>query len=274
MRQSQTEAPRSTERLLDIMNALSKASTHGLRFVDIMDATGLGKGTAHRLVTGLSEQGLIDQEEDTGRYFIGMRVLAWASAARNRFSLSRLAEPTISKIATATGDTIYLIGRSGNHAVCIDAREGSFPIKVLTLSIGDRRPLGIGAGSLAMLACLPDEEVEQVLAQQARERAGYAIAEPKLREMLSLTRQNGYAYNDIHVFRDMENVTGMAAVAVAVRRPDGMPVASVHLTTITSRLDEPRRARIVALIKAECEMLQSSLEPVLETQFPITAAGS
>jgi len=267
MSDAQTDPPRSTERLLIILNALAKASTHGLRLVDIMDATGLGKGTAHRLVTGLTEQGLIDFEEESGRFFIGMRVLAWASAARNRFSLARLAEPSLSKIARLTGDTIYLVGRSGDHAVCVDSREGNFPIKVLTFAIGDRRPLGIGAGGLSMLACLPDQEVERILAQQAKERSEYAIDEARLREMLATTRANGYAYNDIHVFRNMDNVTGMAAVAIAIRRPDGMPVASIHLTTITSRLQEPRRSEIVTILRNECAALQDSLQPVLETQF-------
>jgi DNA-binding IclR family transcriptional regulator len=272
MAEPQTEPPRSTERLLLIMNALSRASTHGLRLVDIMEATGLGKGTAHRLVNGLTEQGLIDFEQESGRFFIGMRVLAWASSARNRFSLARLAEPSLARIARTTGDTIYLVARSGDHAVCVDSWEGSFPIKVLTFAIGDRRPLGIGAGSLAMLACLPDQEVERVLGQQAKERSEYAIGEPVLREMLSRTRRNGYAYNDIHVFRNMDNVTGMAAVAVAIRRPDGMPVAAIHLTTITSRLQEPRRSEIVIMLTEECKTLQNSLQPVLETQFAPNSA--
>lgn len=262
-----TEPPRSTERLLLIMNALSNASTYGLRLVDIMEATGLGKGTAHRLVSGLADQDLLDFEPESGRYFIGMRVLGWASAARNRFSLVRLAESSLAKIARTTGDTVYLVGRSADHAVCVGSWEGGFPIKVLTLAIGDRRPLGIGAGSLAMLAALPDQEVERILAQQAKERSEYAIEEPRLCDMLASTRKNGYAYSDIHVFRNMDKVTGMAAVAVAIHRPDGMPVAAVHLTTITSRLQEPRRSEVVQILREECRSLQESLQPVLEIQF-------
>ena len=40
---------------------------------------------------------------------------------------------------------------SGADAVCIDRRLGSYPVKTLTVEVGTKRPLGIGAGSLAIL---------------------------------------------------------------------------------------------------------------------------
>jgi hypothetical protein len=45
-----------------------------------------------------------------------------------------------------------LVARTGDEAVCLECIEGSFPIKVLTLRAGDRRPLGIGR---AAPRCLP-----------------------------------------------------------------------------------------------------------------------
>lgn len=259
-----SDSPRSTERLFVIMDALTKASSHGLRLTDIIEATGLGKATAHRLINGLADWGLVDFEPDLGRYFVGMKVLAWAASARNRFSISRMAEPALARIAGKTGDTVYLIGRSGDHAVCLECWEGSFPIKVLTLAVGDRRPLGIGAGSLAILATLPDSEVERIFVQQARDRAEYAFGEKQLRDMIETTRRDGYAFNDIHVFKNMANVTGMAAVAVALKRPDGMPVAALHVTSITSRLSDARQDEIVNLLNTERRQLEESIQPVLE----------
>ena len=72
--------------------------------------------------------------------------MAWATAAKHRFSFVRLAEPALERLAHRTQDTVYLVARVGDEIVCLDAREGSFPIKALTLNVGDRRPLGIGAG--------------------------------------------------------------------------------------------------------------------------------
>src|SRR5690606_39494348 len=58
-------------------------------------------------------------------------------------------------------------------AVCIDRAEGSFPIRVLTQNVGTRRPLGIGSGSLALLAAAPDDEVDNILRRNASRLKDY-----------------------------------------------------------------------------------------------------
>ncbi|NIA72266.1 IclR family transcriptional regulator [Pelagibius litoralis] len=259
-----SEPPRSVERLLTIIEALSNASANGLRLTDVVEATGLGKTTAHRLLNGLADQGLVDCDSETGRYFVGIKILSWASAARNRFSIARLAEPVLIRLARRTQDTVYLIGRVGDESVCLDSREGSFPIKALTLNVGDRRPLGIGAGSLAMLAAMPDDEIERILVQQAEARSSYSFSEAKLREMIEATRRSGYGYNDVHIFEHMKDLTGMAAVAVAIRRSDGTPVAALHVTSVTARLAPPRRENIVAALTQERAQLEEEMQPALD----------
>lgn len=255
---------RNIARILGILDALAKGSTHGLRLTDVVERTQLGKTTTHRLLGGLVDNQLVEQDEDSGRYFIGLKMLAWASAVKNRFGFARLAEPALERISQRTHDTIYLVMRVGDDVVCLDCREGSYPIKVLTLNIGDRRPLGIGAGSLAILSALPDDEVERVLLTQGEARARFPFDEIQLRQMIAATRQNGYAYNNIHLFQGMEEVTGMAGLAVAIKRSDGLPVAALHITTVTARLDPPRRDSVVAILREEAAQLEAQLEPVLD----------
>lgn len=261
---STSDSPRSTERLLLIMDALANSPTRGLRFTDIVDVTGLGKATAHRLVNGLMEQGLVEQDEETSRFFVGLKLLKWAGAASKRFSIARLIEPSVMRIARSFEDTVYLIVRDADHAICVDCFEGTYPIKVLTLRIGDRRPLGIGAGSLAILSSLTDQEVERVLLQQRTERESFAISEDLLRRRLSEARTQGYAYNDVHVFPEMENITGMSAVAVAIRRPDGSPIGAIHVTSITERLAAPRRTSVVKALLDEVESVEKGLAPLID----------
>jgi DNA-binding IclR family transcriptional regulator len=255
---------RNIARTLSVLEALSNGSAEGLRLVDVMRATGLGKTTAHRILGGLAAHGLAEQDGETGRFFVGLKMLSFAVAAKNRFSFVRLVEPALMRVSQRTQDTIYLVARVEDEVVCLDAREGTFPIRVLTLNIGDRRPLGIGAGSLAILAALPDEEVERILAIQAAARAQYPFDEVELREMIATTRHNGYAYNNVHLFKGMEKMTDMAAIALPIRRGDGMPVAALHLTAITSRLEPPRRDNIVAALRQEVVQLEAELTPVLD----------
>lgn len=273
MEQQTDDAPnRNVARILAILDALSHASSQGLRLADVVDATGLGKTTAHRILAGLLAGGLVEQDAETGRFFVGLKMLSWAAAARNRFGIARLAEPVLLRIAQGTRDTVYLVARVGDEAVCLDCREGNFPIKALTLDIGDRRPLGIGAGSLALLAFLPDPEVERIMATGAEARAAYPFGEARLREMIAATRRNGYAYNDVHLFEGMETITEMAGIGVPIRRSDGIPLAALHITAVTSRLAPPRRDGIVATLRRQAAQLETELRPVLDAT-PMTGGG-
>jgi DNA-binding IclR family transcriptional regulator len=265
--------PRNIARIFSVMGALSKASAEGLRLVDLCEATGMGKSTLHRILAGMAAAGLVEQDEESARFFVGLKLLAWANAARERFAFARFAEPALERLARQTQDTVYLVGRTGDEIVCLDCREGSFPIKVLTLNVGDRRPLGIGAGSLAILAALPDEEVERILTTQTAARAGFQINDPQLRKLIAAARREGYAYNNIHVLPGMDKAAGMAGIGIPLRRGDGTPVAALHLTAVTLRLEAPRRESVVASMRQEALQLESQLAPLLNTRRLSAAAG-
>lgn len=260
-----SEANRNVARIMAIVDALA-AAEDGLRLSDVMRAASLNKTTAHRLLAGLVAHGLADHS--AGRYFVGVRLLSLALAAKRRFRLAPLVEPVLINLSRQTQDTLTLIVRQGDEAVCIDCWEGSFPIKVLTLHAGDRRPLGVGAGSLALLAFLPDSEIERILAEHALTRAVFPFDDIQLRSMIAAARRHGYAYNDVHVFKGMETITGMAAVGVPILSSRGTPVAALHLTAITQRLAQPRRDNVVALLRKEADAIQSTYGPVLDAIEP------
>jgi DNA-binding IclR family transcriptional regulator len=262
------DTSRNVTRIMAIVDVLAAAADEGLRLSDVMRATDLNKTTAHRLLAGLAANGLADQDAETGRFFIGVRLVALAQAAKRRFRLASLVEPALVKLARQTQDTVTLLVRSGDEAVCLDCREGAFPIKVLTLHAGDRRPLGVGAGSLALLAFLPDAEVERILGEHAQSRAAFPFDDIQLRQMIAAARRQGYAYNDVHVFKGMETITDMAAVGVPILSSKGTPVAALHLTAITQRLEQPRRDNIVTALRREAEHIETAFGPILDTMEP------
>ena len=255
----------SISRPTAILEALAAASSDGLRMTDVMHATGLGKATVHRLLAGLAAHRLVDQDSESGRFFLGARILSWAVTAGDRFGLARLAEPALARLAQTTLDTIYLTARSGDEAVCLNRREGLHPIKTLTLNVGDRRPLGVSAGGLALLAFLSDSEVERILLLQTETRTQLPFDQITLRKMIATTREAGFAYYDAPVLHGHEVVTGMAAVAVPIRRPDRQPIASLSVAAITARLQPPRQKAIVAQLQSEAQQIEAALEPLLES---------
>jgi DNA-binding IclR family transcriptional regulator len=259
---------RNVSRVMAILDALARASDQGLRLTDVMQKVRLNKTTTHRLLASLTAYGLADQHPETGRYFVGLRLLSLSQAAKRRFTLAPLVEPALARICQQTQDTVYFVVRSGDEAVCIGCHEGSFPIRVLTLYVGDRRPLGINASGLALLASLPDEEMERILAQHGAARAPFPFDDIQLRRMIAATRRHGYAYNDVHLFKGMEKMTDMAAVAMPICCSDGHVGAALYRTGVTQRPAPPRRSSVVALLQREARQIEKKFRPILDDMRP------
>ncbi|MBX3628286.1 MAG: IclR family transcriptional regulator [Rhizobacter sp.] len=221
----------SIQRVVGLLRELASHNRTGLRLVDLVQAAGLEQPTVHRMLKSLVAEGLVMQDAQTKRYFLGQALYEFGLAAGQRFGLRTLCEPVLESLARETGDTVFLTVRSGDEAVCLDRREGASPIKIFTLAVGDRRPLGIGAGSLALLAALPDEDVRRVITTQVPRSATLGESNaPALLERVQTTRALGYVLHDVRHFE------GVRAVGVAVLDATGQPVAALSLSTLAARL--------------------------------------
>jgi DNA-binding IclR family transcriptional regulator len=241
MAPTQSSAGQGIERVSTILRALADRARTGARLTDVALATGLSKSTVHRLIGTLTSEGLVEADSKTGLLYLGYAMCVIGSAAANRYGLVNVGRDTMEALEKLTEDTIYLSVRAGNDAICIDRLVGTFPIKVLTLNVGDRRPLGVGAGSLALLAALSDDEIERVIEQNAAKLAeypGYGVEQ--LREMVARSRADGYAFNEGRI------VSGMFAIGVPVRDPLGAPIAALTIAATTDRMQGERRMALVS----------------------------
>ncbi|MHB1122609.1 MAG: IclR family transcriptional regulator domain-containing protein [Ramlibacter sp.] len=148
-------------------------------------------------------------------------------AAAVRTDLKAICKPALARIADETEDTVFLMILSGDDSVCIERAEGSYPVKTFVVDVGTRRPLGVGAGSLAILSALPIQEAEQVLACNAGRVASYeALTGDRLRQMML------HAGADGHVAMDVVNLHGVRAIAVPVTTASGRAVAALSIAAV------------------------------------------
>ena len=174
-------------------------------------------------------------------------------AANRRFDLTTLAAPSLDRIEAETHNTIYLLRRVGDDALCVARRDGSYPIKSLVMEIGKSYPLGIGGGALAVLASLGEDETKEVL-ERVRGRLGAypKVGLTRIRKLLQDTRENGYAFWPALISEAL-------VVAVPVLDREGKPIGALSCAAIRERLDPKRRLRVVALLKAEAARVQQRL---------------
>lgn len=250
----ETSTVKTIDRAAAILRCLGEGAPAGCRLSDVATCSGLGKATVHRLLTALVEVGFADRCDESKRYRLGYGIYALGGAAR-RFQITELARPALLRLAAETEDTVFLSIRDGDEALCIDRSTGAFPIRTLTLAVGDRRPLGVGAGSLALLAFQPDAEIERVLTSNEASRAAYPGFEAvAMRAMIEQSRKSGHALNDGRI------VSAMAAVAVPVFGPEGRVEAALSIAAIRERMTPTRIVDLVRRLTREAESLGGLLQ--------------
>lgn len=242
---------KSVERITLIIRLLAGAAGDGWRLSDLAREAGLGKATAHRLLNALIETGFAYQSHETRRYHVGHELVRLGGLAA-RHDLTHLARPSLQRLARETGDTVFLSVREGLEAVCLDRQVGDFPIRTLTLDRGDRRPLGVGAGSLALLAFLPEGEIRDAIASNAARLAEFpGFAPEALARLVEETRRRGYSFNDGRI------VSGMCALGAPVLDGRGRVVAAISVAAISDRMKAERVAELAALLTGEAEKLRA-----------------
>ncbi|MEW6255286.1 MAG: IclR family transcriptional regulator [Pseudomonadota bacterium] len=246
---------RSIERAIALLLLVGRAGTAGARLSDIVATSSLPKPTARRVLLALVRSGLLDQDPTTRRYHIGPEAYVLGVLASERFGIHALARDGLARLARESGDSAFLSVPRDDFAVCLHREEGPFPIRTHVLQAGDRHPLGIGAGSLALLAALPDSDVKAILARNAALLAAEfpGCAPDFLLTLVEETRARGYAVNPGLV------VPGSWGIGIAVPGPDGRPAGALSIAAIESRLTEDRRHALAPLLQREAERLSAAL---------------
>ncbi|WP_315755650.1 MULTISPECIES: IclR family transcriptional regulator [unclassified Bradyrhizobium] len=245
----------SIDRAIDLLLLVGRASPQGSRLSELVAQSGLPKPTVRRVLLALVRSGLLDQDESSRLYHLGPESYVIGKLASDRFGIHALALDGLERLSRSTGDTTFLSVRRGTFSVCLHREEGSYPIRTHVLQAGDRHPLGIGAGSLAMLSALGDEEVDAVV----RANAGAVTKQyPKFSSGLLLTlvqqtRKRGYAVNSGLL------MTGSWGIGVPVRDGEGQVVGALSLAAVEQRLDSTRQRALVPSLQVEAKRLEELL---------------
>lgn len=245
----------SVHRAVTILMEIASCNMRGLRVYEIASLMGLERPTAHRIVKGLLSQGMVTQDPDTKAYKLGPLVYELGLAASPHFTLRETCQSTLKRLAEKSCDSVFLVVRSGFDSVCLDRIEGSYPITTRTLDIGSRRPLGVGAGSLAILITLPEDEIERIIEVNSDRFAAFGNLSPqRLRNAIRVSRTAGYAVNNQDV---LDNV---GAIGVALRPRRGSAYIAISIAGIASRFTGARREELARLLVKEVRALEKRIE--------------
>jgi len=238
----------AAQKVCRILKTLS--SPGALRLADIVQGSGVSAPTTLRILDTLIEEGFVERDVVNKRDLLGQQALILGMAMQGRDHIRERARASLVRLAALTGDTVLLSTRHGLESVCVDREFGNYPIRANYLDVGSRRPLGAGAGSLALLAWLPEEEVEAVLPLLAPQLAArYSkLTVSRLREEIQRSRAQGYA-----LLLDVV-VDQMGGIAVPILGADGKPTAALSVAALSQRITSRLDALVQALKQEAAEL--------------------
>ena len=128
----------------------------------------LSRSTVHRYVATLAKLGYLQQDPDSKRYRLGPKVLDLGFSALNSMDLLEISAPHLRQLSDETQRTVNLAILDGVDVVyverCRAARPGQQEID-LNLHVGARLPAYCTAMGKAILAFLPEDQLEEIIAR-------------------------------------------------------------------------------------------------------------
>lgn len=250
----ETGGAQAVGRALSLLSLVGRGGAEGMGLAELSQTAGLARPTARRLLLALGAARLVDQDRQTRRYHLGPEAFLLGHFAEDRHGMPVQTREAMLRLARESGDTVLLTVPQDDHTLCLERIEGAYPVRTHALMRGDRKPAGVGAGALALLAALPDAEA-RILTQRARPEieAINAALYTNIDQEVVQARQLGYALNPGRV------VPGSWGLGMAFLWPDGRPAGAISLAAIEDRMRPERRPMLIAALRREITLIEGKL---------------
>lgn len=220
----------SVERTLAILEAVAEQS-EGLGVTEISEKVGLHKSTVHRLLATLLANHYITQDAETNRYKITFKLYELGSKKIAKLDILSAAKPYTKKLMESVDEVVHLVVREENMIVYIDKVEAHNAFRMAS-SVGKRAPMYCTSVGKAMLAFLPDEEVEEIWNSSRVEKrtSNTIISFQELKKQLEIVRKLGYAIDN------EENEVGVRCIGAPIFNRFGQIEGAISISGVALRV--------------------------------------
>lgn len=224
----------SVERALSLLSAFTEEHPER-RVSELVALTGLGQSTVSRLLGALEALGFLSNDDRSGLYRLGPRVVSLASVALNQSPVHRQSRQIAQNLAAELGLGANVAERHGAKVFYLCHFEGMLAPRAFTL-IGHAGPLHATALGKALLCEMTVEDVEALLGATYPAYTPHTISDlDSLVAALQEIRTTGYA-------TEVEELAfGRACVAAPIRDRSGRVVAALSASGPLSAMDLPNR---------------------------------
>lgn len=238
----------SVDRMAAVLRAVAEAAEQPLDRIALQ--ADLNESTALRYLLSLTKHGLIDRDDTTGLFRLGLELFRLGTQAIEARDVVALADPVMRELQARFGESINLAERQRDQVVLIRVLESRDSI-FKGGRAGGTDPWHATSLGKALLGALPREDCEAILSQLALSRftpnTKTTLAE--LEHDLQGSRQQGYAVDDEEV------VEGLRCVGVPIRNHQGQARYGLSVSGPKSRMPYARIQEIgAALVETAGEL--------------------
>jgi IclR family transcriptional regulator, KDG regulon repressor len=228
-----------------VLRAFSHADQE-LGVTELSRRLGLSKSTTHRLVATLEAERLLEQDQATGKYRLGLALYELGTTVTEHVDLHQAALPVLTTLRHSTGDMVHVAVLDGLEVVYVERLE-SYHMLPIFRRVGHRLPAHVTSSGKVLLAALPrDEQVRRLRGAALDARTDHTITDTDalLAELEQVARR-GWASNV------EEGAVGVTSVGAPVRGADGSVIAAVTVVGTSERLNgEMLRRYAKAVVEA------------------------
>lgn len=138
-----------------VLEAVASAPSP-MRFRDLANQIDQPRGTLHRQISNLIEEGLLEVNPDQS-YSLGLRLLKFAAQSWSNNGFRAIAEPHLKELHTKTGETVHLGVLQGTEVIYLDKVESRQAVRMHS-QVGNSSPCYCTGVGKAALAALPRQE--------------------------------------------------------------------------------------------------------------------
>ena len=224
----------SLARGFKILNIVCESQS-ALSLSELAKKSGLSISTIQRLTYTLQQLELLDRDPANKRFQIGPKMISLALGVVNDLEIKKIAHPFMQDTSDRIGEVVGLMVLSGNQIILSEIIRTDQVLNI-NMNTGAIVPPHAAASGKAILAFLPENEVETILRQTEltpfTENTITSIE--TYQALLKEVRQSGYAV------AVEENVYGFSAIAAPIRDHHGQVIASFTIMVPSFRITKEK----------------------------------
>lgn len=244
---------KSLQKALEILNYFTEKSLLGV--TEISEHFGLYKSTVHNILSTLKALEYLEQDEESGKYRLGIQIFNLSKALGDTYSITKIAMPYMQEISNQTGERVYLAVPYRYEVLYLEATYPAESVELMRSLLGERAQMYCTGLGKAMLANMGEKKIEEYLQHQVLTKHTENSIDDKdeLRKELQRTKQCGYAVDN------MEHEFGIKCVSMPIFDRNRNVYAAISISGLSSHFTEENIGEWAILLKKYITKIENRL---------------